>query len=213
MDDTELRKVIEKTCDRAWVVAHSGAAPDSRKVKRILDALLELAKLKPLDDIMLSMLSVSLDALHDRLELPGFDQEEESPELPFDEGYAALEPWLTARDRDSGMVLYSLPEVHRIDEALLPRLVEPDAPDLRGSWTRITIPSRVSLPLRPPSYDGAVGYEWRRPVIRFSERVLHIEQTSRYRDYDGSRSTQQDFCAAYRIQGHLVHVRGASLYW
>ena len=212
MEESALRKLIEKTCDRALIVANSAAAPDSTKVEQALDDLLELAGTSPLNTIMLSTLSAALDALHERLGLPGHNHNNEVDELLFDGGYAALEPALNSLGRDRGMVLYSLPEVHRIDDALLPQLVEPGVPDLRESWTGVTIPARVSLPLTPPSRDGGVGFEWRTPRISYANSVLQIEQVSRYRDYDGSRSTQQGLCAAYRVEGHLVHVRRAMLY-
>jgi len=211
MRESALRRSIEKICYRVRIVADSGAAADSEEVKQVLDDLLEIARNSSLKGRLLDTLSAALDELHERLGLPGYDLADEADEHLFDGGNTALERKLEALGSVRGLVLYSLPEVGRIDKSLLPRLVLPLTPGLRESWAGVTIAARASLPLHPPAHDGGVGFEWRTPTIRYDNSVLQIEQISKYRDYDHI-SIQRSLCAIYRVKGHLVHARGAMLY-
>ena len=178
-------------------------------VDNTLEKMLSFAQETPLHDQVM----FGIELLFGKMHLPGYHLRFNAPDIEFEKGYSALRVALAHYHENPGFLLYSLPELRRFDGDLLPLPYDEDRRSFRSTWLGVTVPTRIDFPAEEPRSDGSLGYEWREPAVGYEDGVLSIEQKSRYRDPDGSKSYETSYLSVYRIFGSTFHVRTARLYW
>lgn len=181
--------------------AHISGLLDAGDRKSALALLLEAAPGAPLDDDLHLLLEQAVVEHPLRLSPPMLDLPEGVDSL------ATLRPFLPDKPEDRGFVLYGLPELLRVEPALLA------LPPLRSHWgrhpdhLRFGVPERVgiSLPLDfAPSYPGLDRCA---PEVRGGSGVLTLRQCSTRRYKDGDKSREECWFVVYRVRGSLLHLR------
>lgn len=181
--------------DETWALVSEGKQEQAR------EKLVEAAQIDPLNERVHELADAVVE-MHPFMICP--------PRVAFASGFQGVAQYLEGVGDHPGLLLYALPQVGRLDPALLAvfEFDEGKATEGGEGRGRVALGPDIHPPLHEPRCDGRYGFTWHEPSIRYQEPVLHIQQRSTYFEEGmDEKSVEREYFTAYRIRGHLFHVR------